>query len=250
VHIRTTHLQRRWDHNLFAPTIDATGMPIYPKTRPNPQIGWYSVNESDAKSVYDAVPITLERTRGKLHFELNYTWSKNWDNDSNERVFGRETILNVFDPNAEWAPSKYDARHAGNANVVYDLPAGFSVGGVLMARTGFPFTPTIGFDTQNDGNDDNDRAIIDGHVAKRNSMRQPAFFDIDLRVAKKFGHIELTADWLNITRAPNKNFGNDAISIYGTPAAPVSTAGQPLFAPSTARYGGPRQLQLGARILF
>jgi Carboxypeptidase regulatory-like domain len=250
VHIKTTHLQRRWDHNLSAPTIDATGMPIYPKTRPNPNIGWYSVNESDAKSVYDAVPITLERERGRLNFQLNYTWSKNWDNDSNERVFGRETILNVFDPNAEWAPSKYDARHAGNATVVYALPAGFSIGGVLMARTGFPYTPTIGFDTQNDGNDDNDRAIINGHVAKRNSMRQPSFFDVDLRLAKQFGHLELMADWLNVTRASNKNFGNDSISVFGTPAAPVASAGQPLFAPSTARYGGPRQVQLGARILF
>ena len=32
--------------------------------------------------------------------------------------------------------------------------------------------------------------------------------------------------------------------------APVATAGQPLFAPTTARYGGPRQLQLGARVTF
>jgi hypothetical protein len=250
VHVRTTHLQRRWDHNLFAPTIDATGMPIYPKTRPNPAIGWYSVNESDAKSVYDAVPITLQGGLGRFHFQFNYTWSKNFDNDSNERVFGRETILNVFDPNAEWAASKYDVRHSGNANIVYDLPGGFSLGGVVMARTGFPFTPTIGFDTQNDGNDDNDRAIIDGHVAKRSSMRQPSFLDVDLRLAKKFSRFELTADWFNVTRAPNKNFGNDAISLYGTAAAPVTSAGQPLFAPSTARYGGPRQLQLGARILF
>jgi len=30
----------------------------------------------------------------------------------------------------------------------------------------------------------------------------------------------------------------------------VATALQPLFAPSTARFGGPRQLQLGLRIVF
>jgi hypothetical protein len=51
----------------------------------------------------------------------------------------------------------------------------------------------------------------------------------------------------NATRASNKNFGNDSISVYGTPAAPVVTAGQPLFAPSTARFGGPRQIQFGLR---
>jgi len=40
------------------------------------------------------------------------------------------------------------------------------------------------------------------------------------------------------------------IRVYGTPAAPVATAGQPLFAPSTARFGGPRQIQLGLRANF
>lgn len=249
-HIRTTHLQRRWDHNLFPPTIDSTGMPIYPTTRPNPEIGWYSVNESDGLSVYDAVPITLDHVRRKLRFQLNYTWARNWDNDSNERNFSGERILNAFDPNAEWAPSKYDVRHAGNANVVYDLPAGFSVGATLLARSGFPFTPVIGFDTQNDDNDENDRAIIDGRVAKRNSMRQPSFFNLDLRLAKKFAHLEVYVDCFNVTRSSNRNFGNDAVSFYGTPDAPAADAGQPLFAPSTARYGGPRQVQLGLRVPF
>ena len=54
----------------------------------------------------------------------------------------------------------------------------------------------------------------------------------------------------NTTGAANKNYGGDAISNFGTPQAPVATAGQPLFAPTTARYGGPRQLQLGARFAF
>ena len=40
----TWHLQRRLDRNLFAPTINATGMPIYPAGRPNPSIGILSIN--------------------------------------------------------------------------------------------------------------------------------------------------------------------------------------------------------------
>jgi hypothetical protein len=39
VHVSTDQLQRRLDRNLFAPTIDATGMPIFPRTRPNPRSG-------------------------------------------------------------------------------------------------------------------------------------------------------------------------------------------------------------------
>jgi hypothetical protein len=41
--------------------------------------------------------------------------------------------------------------------------------------------------TQRDGNDDNDRAIVNGPVPARNSMRQPSFFNLDVRLMKSFG---------------------------------------------------------------
>ena len=126
--------------------------------------------------------------------------------------------------------------------------------GILITRSGVPFTAVIGSDTQNDGNSDNDRAIIDGRVSARNAFRQPSFFDLDLRLMKSLtmgkAGVDLLIDVFNVTRASNRNFANDAISVYGTPASPVATAGQALFAPSTARFGGPRQVQLGLRARF
>jgi hypothetical protein len=138
---------------------------------------------------------------------------------------------------------------------VADLPGGVAFGAVLLARSALPYTAVIGFDTQNDGNDVNDRAIVDGRVTGRNAFRQPSFFDLDLRLIKaiRFGkssRLDLIAELFNATGAANKNFGGDAVSNFGTPQAPVATAGQALFAPTTARYGGPRQLQLGARFAF
>ena len=128
-------------------------------------------------------------------------------------------------------------------------------GAILFARTGTPYTPIVGFDTQNDANDENDRAIINGHIVGRDSFRQPALFDLDVRLLKAFRfasgrEIEFIAEAFNVTRALNLNFGPDAVSPSGTPAQPVATAQQPLFAPSTARFGGPRQLQLGLRVVF
>ena len=166
--------------------------------------------------------------------QANYTLSRNMDDDSNERTFRRETALNPFDLGAEWAYAKNDVRHNVNFSALADMPGGLTAGAILFARTGTPYTPIIGFDTQNDANDDNDRAIINGHVAGRNSLRQPAFFD----------------EVFNVTRATNLNFGPDAIGAYGTAAQPVATAGVPLFAPSTARFGGPRQVQVGMRVVF
>ena len=146
-------------------------------------------------------------------------------------------------------------RHAFNASTVVDIPGGFTAGAVLLARSGFPWTPVIGADQQRDANDDNDRAIINGTVAARNGMRQPKFFNLDLSLVKavSFGSgrkIDLMIQVFNATRASNKNFGNDSISVYGTPLAPVATAGQPLFAPSSARLEEPSQIQLGLRTSF
>ena len=252
----THNLQRRLDRNLFAPAIDATGMPIFSLIRPDSTIGALSVNESTARSRYDALALSLTR-RLATHYQLqaNYALARNMDDDSNEHLFRRETALNPFDLAAEWAYSKNDVRHNLNFNAVAEMPAGFTAGAILFARTGTPYTPIIGFDTQNDANDENDRAIIDGHVVGRNSYRQPSFFDLDLRLLKgfRFGdnrEIALIAELFNVTRAKNLNFGVDAVSPSGTPAQPVATAGQPLFAPSTARFGGPRQMQLGMRVVF
>jgi len=187
--------------------------------------------------------------------QAQHTLAHNKDDDSNERNFSREVTLNVFDPEADYTWSKQDVRHVFNTSTVVDMPHGFTAGAVLIARSGFPFTPVIGTDQQRDGNDDNDRAIINGRVAERNSMRQPKFFDLDLSLMKSlnFGQrkkIDFMIQVFNTTRASNRNFANDSISVYGTPAAPVATAGQPLFAPSTARFGGPRQIQLGLRTSF
>jgi hypothetical protein len=256
VHSSTKNLQRRLDRNLFPPTIDATGMPIFPLTRPYPTIGALSINESTAHSQYDALAVSLTR-RLANHFQMqaNYALARNMDDDSNEHLFRRETAQNPFDLAAEWSYAKNDVRHNVNFNALAELPGGFMAGAILFARTGTPFNPIIGFDTQNDANDENDRAIINGHVVGRNSLRQPAFFDLDLRLMKafRFGasrEIELIAEMFNVTRAANLNFGVDGVSPYGTPAQPVASGGQPLFAPSTARFGGPRQVQLGMRLVF
>ena len=260
IHNSTWALQRRRDRNLFPPTINAQGTPIFSTTRPNPNIGWLSVNESTAHSTYDAMTLSLTRRLAKRYqFQANYTLANNRDDDSNERNFSREVELNPFDVSIEAAPSKQDIRHALTLNGLVDIGHGFTVSGLIITRSGVPFTPVIGADQQGDTNDDNDRAIINGRVAGRNSLRQPYFFNLDLRLLKafRFGEtrrLDLSFEAFNVTRNGNKNFANDAISIYGVPLAnglpSVATAGTPLFAPSTARFGGPRQMQLGLRFVF
>lgn len=253
---RTTHLQRRVDRNLFPPIITSTGLPVFPATRPNPAIAALDVNESTARSEYDALVLTAtSRSRTRVQWEMSYTFARNWDDDSNERSISRQMTLNPFDLAGEWAPSKNDVRHSFVGSAVADLTAGLTLSAIVITRSGVPYTAVIGSDQQRDGNDNNDRAIIDGRMVGRNTFRQPAFFNLDVRLAKTLRvgglpEVQLLVDLLNATRASNKNLANDGVSVFGTPAEPVATAGQMLYAPSTARFGGPRQLQLGLKVLF
>jgi len=255
-HNSTYNLQRRVDRNLFPPTINAAGMPVFPATRPNPAFGRFSVNESSAHSSYDGMVLSARQRFGKrVQLQANYTLARTRDDDSNERTFNRDTALNPFDLSIEQGPSKQDVRHLFQFNALTDLPGGFTFTTIVLTRSAFPFNPVIGFDTQNDGNDTNDRAIINGMVAGRFSGREAAFFNWDMRLLKAFRagegrHLDITAEGFNVTGASNKNFGPDSESLFGTAAKPNPTAGQPLVAPSTARFGGPRQVQLGVRFVF
>lgn len=255
-HNSTWDLQRRLDRNLFPPTIDKTGNPIFPKTRPNPTIGRFSINESTGHSTYDSMAINVEHTLAeKFLLQASYTLALNLDDDSNERNFSTERTLNPFDLSKERALSNQDVRHNFVMSGILDLPLGFKASTILVTHSGFPYTAVVGDDKQNDDNEDNDRAIINGQVSKRNSFRQPYFFSLDLRIAKnlKFNeknHLEIIAEIFNVTRNTNKNFGVDGISVFGTVAEPNKSAGQALFAPSSNRYGGSRQLQIGVRYIF
>jgi hypothetical protein len=66
-----------------------------------------------------------------------------------------------------------------NLNAIFNLPTGFKANPLFVVRSGLPYTPIVGFDTQNDANDLNDRALVNGIVAGRNSMPQPAFSSLD-----------------------------------------------------------------------
>ncbi len=276
IHNSTWNLQRRLDRNLFAPTLQPSGFPIFSATRPNPTIAQLEINESSAHSTYDGLTVSLTRRFADRYlFSANYTFANNRDDDSNERNFSRETTLNPFNLKAEEGPSKQDVRHNLNVNGLVDVGYGFTIGGIIVARTGFPYTAVIedGTDTNNDLNDANERAVVGGVVSQRFGFRQPRFFNLDLRLLKGFKlseskRIDFSAEVFNVTRNTNKGFGPDSLANFCTSNAALADTANPLAiscpsgffpniraqeptsAPSTARFGGARQMQLGVRFIF
>lgn len=270
------NLQRRIDRNLFPPTINAAGYPIFSAVRPNPTIAQLEINESSAHSSYNALTVSLRRRfANRFQFESNYTLAENRDDDSNERNFSRQPTQNPFNLKAEAGPSKQDVRHNFNVSGLYDLGRGFTLSAIMVTRSGFPYTALVedGSDINGDLNDANDRVAINGQLSGRNAFRQPGFFNLDMRLLKAFAfgetkRLDLSVEVFNLTRNTNKGFGVDAISNFCTSSSalndpanrfgvtcpagffPSIRAGEPTSAPSTARFGGPRQIQLGARFRF
>jgi hypothetical protein len=60
-------------------------------------------------------------------------------------------------------------------------------------------------------------------------------------------HLDLFMDIVNITGAGNRNFSPEAVSLFGTTAAPIYSAGQAQFAPDTNHFGSARQFQFTVR---
>ncbi len=215
------------------------------------------------------------RFANRYLLQANYTFAKNRDDDSNERNFSREPTLNPFNLQAEAGPSKQDVRHNLNLSGLVDLGYGFTISGIIVTRSGFPYTALIedGTDTNSDLNDANERAVVGGVVSQRFGFRQPNFFNLDLRLLKgfKFGEtkrLDFSAEVYNVTRSSNKGFGVDGISNFCTSNSALNDTTNPLAitcpsgffpniraqvptaAASTARFGGPRQMQLGVRVTF
>jgi hypothetical protein len=255
VHNSTWNLQQLLNENLLPPTFDPSGLPVFPLTRPHPAFGQLLVNTSSAHSTYDGMLLTANfQLPHRSQLSANYTLSRTLDNNSNLGPFTLVSALNPFNVSADAGYSAFDVRHSFNLNAITNLPLGFKFNPIIFARSGLPYTPVIGLDLQNDANDWNDRGIINGKVVQRNSRRQPTFFDWDIRFVKDFTlrgeghHLDLFLDIFNITNSPNRDFGPEAISVFGTPTAPIFSAGQPLFAPDTNHFGSARQVQFTARI--
>jgi hypothetical protein len=256
LHASTWDLPVPLDKNLYPPTINSAGEPIFPLLRPIAGVGRLLVNQSSAHSSYDGLSVSaISQISRRSQFTLNYTLSRTYDDNSSLGPYSIESTLNPFDLSDERAYSNLDLRNVLNVSAIFNLPAGFKLNPLLLVHSAQPYTPIIGFDTQNDANDFNDRAIINGVESPRNIFRGPAFSDTDLRIVKDFTlkgtghHLDLFMDVFNLLGASNRNFGAEQVSFYGTTTDPVYSAGQALFAPGATRLGGPREIQFTARLV-
>ena len=268
--IAVSRMDRVRDINLPAPTIDATGRPVYTPSaavsvnalRPDPKFGAVYVTEASARSLYRGMTAIMNMRRTNFLVDASYTlgFSKSHDDHENGGFSGGNYV-DVNNMANEYGWSNIDQRHQFTTNGVVYLPKGLQFATQMRYNSGRPFSPRTGVDSNRDGIT-NDRPMLNGVVVGRNSdgFRKGGFADTSVRLQKNFTlrsekMISVTAEAFNIFNAANMEtnqitYGND-LSVPTTNALfgkTVDASGKPI-AGNTLRTT-PFQVQLGLRLQF
>jgi len=99
---------------------------------------------SSSKSLYRGLTVGLrKRMSHRYLFDLNYTYSSDWDDDSNERDPFTFRYANLFNLAAEYSRSDRNETHKFNAYTVADLPWGFHGNVRAQAHSAQPITDNV-----------------------------------------------------------------------------------------------------------
>jgi hypothetical protein len=146
---RGLHQQRESNINQPTPEVVAANPGVNIDAL-RPYLGYNSIRESDnvASSRYNSLQVSWNRrySNGVL-FGLAYTFSKSYDDGSNQR----DIIPDTYYAHNLWGPSDFDVRHIMIVNFLYELPflraqnnlagkilGGWQVSGIFQAQTGTP----------------------------------------------------------------------------------------------------------------
>ena len=226
--------------------------------RADPTKGSIIMLQSSGYSNYDGLLVGARGQYGRGTVGVAYTLSRyKTTNDAENSSF----YQNDATPDDGYGYGNFDQRHVFVINGAVRLPADIQVAAILAARSGTPFNITTGRDNNRNavvtdrpdlapgaevGTDDmrNASSFLDpgsrpGDLP-RNSGRGPGFWQLDLRLAKRFAIQRTRAEFLveafNLTN--RTNFQN-----------PIGNLASPSFGKSLEARDA-RQVQLGFRFEF
>jgi hypothetical protein len=118
--------------------------------------GVFLLTQNTARSNYNALQIQYRRpVAERLQALLNYTWSHSLDNASDDTVDATAISTTVISAAKDYASSTFDVGQSFSAGLSYAIPSasrqGFlsiltrdwSLDGLMVARTGFPFNAEV-----------------------------------------------------------------------------------------------------------
>jgi len=157
---------------------------------PGSELGQVTNTISNAKSLYRGITFGV-RKRFSHHFQFDaqYTYSKDYDDDSNERDPFTFRYANLYNLGAEYSLSDRDEAHKFNAYGLGDLPFGFKGTFRIQQHSAEPQTDNVFSTGTGAACSFNNSAtrFVNGVDCGRNHLRKDnAFFVLDFGVARPF----------------------------------------------------------------
>jgi outer membrane receptor protein involved in Fe transport len=280
------------------PAVDAAGRRLTAaernQLRPWPHIdGTFTYSDDIGMSRYNSLQLKLQRRFANgIGSMLSYTWSRSIDTSSGwfgveNGIGGGAGVQNYHDIESNRAVSSYDVPHILTWATIWELPFGrgkrwlndgaaswvlgnWQLNWFLLARSGAPFTPTVGGDPANIGfngyarpnlvgDPEVDNPTVDRFFnvaafaipvnqfgnAERNLLRGPGYWNVDLGLQKNISlggnrEVQVRVEAFNVF-----NHINWALTTPFTTIDNPATAGR-----ITSMTGRPRQLQFGFRLVY
>jgi hypothetical protein len=255
--------------------------------RPFPNFATITSYENVSRSLYNSFVVKgQKRFSGNLAFLSSYTWSKLLSTGGIQHPgdLGNAPVRDFRDIDAEWGRDYFDVRHRSVSSIVWMVPVGkgqrvgenwpaalqhllgnWQVNAIITLQSGFPLTPTLGYDNTNDGlTQDRPDVIGDPNSgpqtveqwfntgafvapptfsygnAGKNIIEGPGTKTLDLSFFKHIpmnrGSLQFRIETFNVTNTPQFN-------------QPGATFGTSSFGVISSA-GPPRQVQLGLRYSF
>jgi hypothetical protein len=159
-------------------------------TPPFPNLGSITNTTSDARSLYRGVTFGVkEHLSAKFQLEGNYTYSRDYDDDSNERDPFSFRYANFYNLAAEYAPSDRDERHRFNFYTYGKLPGGFTGDIRMQAHSAQPVTDHFVATASGPpcSITNSKTRFVNGVDCGRNHLRKDnAYFSFDFAIARPF----------------------------------------------------------------
>ena len=207
---------------------------------------------------YNALKLGInKRMSNRYAAQLNYTLGRARGDVDNFRLntsFVPGLTAIDGDRSYQWGPSDTDTPHVFVASGTFEAPFGIRVGGIVFARSGFPYTGVAGVDADGDGFTGNPpgTTVSSGYGDRaasltRNSFRMPSTVTLDTSVAydlKLVGaqRLEIRLDAFNLLNRKNVVALNNIIGL--DPANPPASFG------AVTALRDQRQAQVAVRYRF
>ena len=203
---------------------------------------------------YNAIKFGVnKRMSSRYALQANYTFGRAEGDVDNFRLansFVPGLTAVDGDRSSQWGPSETDVRHVFVLSGTYEMPFGLRAGGILFARSGFPYTGLVGFDADGDGftTTTSGQSYGDRPAGlSRNSFRLPSQVTLDASLAYDLRitgsqRFEVRFDAFNLANRRNVATLNNIIGL--DPASPPAAFGTVLSVRDQ------RQAQIAVRYRF